>query len=145
MDATPYIDIRLFSTADRVRHGWPLDSRFVEEFWLPILGPSSVALLRWTARHADELTRYQRMPLAELASAIGLGCGVGRHSPICRTLERLTRFDAARWDTNPGTDIPKLSVYSHLLPVPRRLVAQLPPALQTEHARALAALAAASA
>ena len=38
MDATPHIAIRLFTTADRVRHGWRLDSRFIEEFWLPILG-----------------------------------------------------------------------------------------------------------
>ena len=143
MDATPHIAIRLFSTADRVRHGWTLDSRFIEEFWLPILGPSSVVLLRWVARHADELTRYQHVPLAKLASAIGLGCGVGRHSPICRTLERLTRFDAARWNTVPDTDSPHLSVYSHLLPVPRRLLAQLPPGMQADHARALAALASA--
>ena len=144
MDATPHIDIRLFTTAERVRHGWPIGSRFVEEFWLPILRPSSVVLLRRVAHHAGGLVRYQRLPLAELASAIGLGCGVDRHSPICRTLERLTRFDAARWDTTPGTDTPQLSIYSHLLPVPRRLVAQLSPALQAEHGRVVAALAAAS-
>ena len=144
MDATPHVAIRLVATAERARHGWPIDSRFVEEFWLPVLGPSSVVLLRWVARHADELARYQLMPLVELASVIGLGTSVGRHSPICRTLERLARFDAARRDTAPNADTPELSVYSHLLPVHRRLATQLPPALQADHQRAVSALAAAS-
>jgi hypothetical protein len=145
MDTTPHIAIRLVTTAERARHGWPLDSCFVEQFWLPILGPSSIALLRWLARHADDLTRYHHLPLTELASTIGLGSAVGRHSPIRRTLERLTRFDAARWDTTPDADTPELSVYSHLLPVPRRLATQLPTASQNDHDRAVSALAAASA
>ena len=144
MDATPHVAIRLVTTAERARHGWPIDSRFVEEFWLPVLGPSSVVLLRWVARHADELTRYQLMPLVELASVIGLGTSVGRHSPICRTLERLARFDAARRDTAPTANTPQLTVHSHLLPLPHRLATQLPPAVQADHQRAVSALAAAS-
>ena len=43
MDATPHIAIRLFTTADRLRHGWPLDSRFIEEFWLSILAARLLA------------------------------------------------------------------------------------------------------
>ncbi len=84
MDAIQHIAIRLLTTPERVRHGWPLDARPFEG--LPILGPSSVVMLRWVARHADELIRYQRTPLAELAadpfadnhSPVGLSCRISR-------------------------------------------------------------------
>lgn len=139
MDTTPLVSVRLVETADRVARGWPIGSSYVEEFWLPIMGPSSVAALRWLDRRANEFQRSNIMDLAELATAIGLGATTSRHSPIVRTLERLVRFDAARTDTTDAA-MPQLSVYTHLFAVPTRLVARLPHRLQTTHSRAITAL-----
>ena len=55
MDATPHIAIPLFTTTDRVRHGWPLDSRFIEEFWLPIL-EVNLDIVPDCDRHAIQVT-----------------------------------------------------------------------------------------
>ncbi|MFN0091578.1 MAG: hypothetical protein ACKVWR_15120 [Acidimicrobiales bacterium] len=140
MDTTPHVSLRLIETADRLAHGWPIGSSFVEEFWLPVMGPSCVAVLRWIDRRADHLGRATTVDLAELALAIGLGASTSKHSPIVRTLDRLVRFDAARIDTIDGA-APVLSVFTHLLAVPARLVARLPYRLQVEHRRAVTALA----
>ena len=42
--------LKVAANADRQARGWPLDSPHIERFWLPILGPTSTALLRWCAR-----------------------------------------------------------------------------------------------
>lgn len=138
MDTTPQASLRLITTADRLERGWPIGSSFIEEFWLPVLGPSCVAVLRWVDRRADRFPRATAVDLAELAQAIGLGASTSRHSPIGRTLDRLVRFNAARIDTID--DAPVLSVYTHLLPLPAPLVARLAYRLQIEHRRAVTAL-----
>jgi len=143
MDTTPQVSLRLIETADRLAHGWPLGSSFVEEFWLPVMGPSSVAVLRWLDRRAEQYQRATTVDLAELALAIGLGASTSKHSPIVRTLDRLMRFDAARIDAIDDA-APVLSVFTHLLTVPARLVARLPYGVQVEHRRAVTALAGAA-
>ena len=55
MDATPHIAIPLFTTTERVRHGWPLDSRIIEEFWLPIL-EVNLDIVPDCDRHAIQVT-----------------------------------------------------------------------------------------
>ncbi len=140
MDTTPQLSLRLVETADRLTHGWPIGSSFVEEFWLPVMGPSAVAVLRWIDRRADQFGRATTVDLAELALAIGLGAATSKHSPIVRTMDRLVRFDAARIDAIDN-DVPVLSVFTHLFAVPVRLVARLPYRVQVEHRRAVTALA----
>jgi hypothetical protein len=104
------------------------------------VGPSCVAVLRWLDRRADQHQRATTVDLAELALAIGLGASTSKHSPIVRTLDRLERFDAARIDVIDDA-VPVLSVFTHLLAVPARLVARLPYRIQVEHRRAVTALA----
>ena len=140
MDTNPQVSLRLLETADRLAHGWPIGSSFVEEFWLPVMGPSAIAVLRWIDRRADQFGRATTVELAELAMAIGLGALTSKHSPIVRTLDRLVRFGAARVDTIDGA-VPVLSVHTRLYAVPARLVARLPYRLQVEHRRAVIALA----
>ena len=140
MDTTPLVSVRLVETADRVSHGWPIGSTFVEEFWLPILGPSSVALLRRFDRHADSYRRATSINLAEVAVSIGLGDSITKHSPIIRTLDRLVRFDAARW-ADRDDQVGELVIYTHLFAVPTRLLSQLPERLRADHHRAVAAVA----
>ena len=100
MDTAPHVSLRLIQTADRLAHGWPIGSSFVEEFWLPVMGPSAVAVLRWIDRRADQFGRATTVDLAELALAIGLGASTSRHSPIVRALDRLVRFEAGRASTS---------------------------------------------
>ena len=144
MDTTPLVTVRLVEAADRNAVGWLIGSEFVEEFWLPILGPSSIALLRWLHRDGGEFRRARTLPLVELAAPIGLGTSTGRHSPVFRTLDRLARFNAARWKTPADAAVPALGVSTHLYPLPRQYADRLPEAMQVEHRRVLNALAHAS-
>ena len=74
-------------------------SAYVEHFWLGILGPSTVWLLR---RLADGLEREPDgfvLDLPDTARALGVGMRGGRQSPFMRSLERVCRFGAARWQS----------------------------------------------
>src|SRR5437764_3571118 len=74
--------------------GFPLDHPYLEQCWTPVVGPSSVLLLRhcaWLWRDAMPL----RIPVEALAAELGLGKGTSRNSPIWRTIDRLVRFGFA--------------------------------------------------
>lgn len=65
----------------------PISSDYVDRFWLPVVGPSSVALLRWMDRErpASVLVSY-------LPEEIGLTKSTGKNSPIWRTINRMLMF-----------------------------------------------------
>ena len=102
------------------RAGFPLDHPYLEQCWSPILGPSSVLLLRHTA----QLWRDQspaHVDSADLAQQIGLGKGTGTHSPLGHTVNRLVRFRFAEWAA-PGV----LDVYTEVRPIRDRDLRRLP-------------------
>jgi hypothetical protein len=103
-------------------------SPYVERFWLAILGPSTVWLLRRLADGLDQRPEGFRLDLEETAHAIGVGMRGGRSSPFLRSVERSCRFGAARL---VGHDV--LAVRRKLPPLRQGQVAKLPPALQREH------------
>jgi hypothetical protein len=78
-------------------HGFPVNSPYTETVILPILGPATTFCLRrlgtWVAAEPDGVT----VDTVRLASDLGLGHGVSRHSPMGRTLDRLCRFGMAKW------------------------------------------------
>lgn len=93
---------------------------YVEMFWLPILGPSSVLAVR---RFADLLTNEPggaRIDLVEFGSSLGIGTGTGRHTQINRTLGRLIDFGIARFSED------HLEVHTTLPSVPSGLRRRLP-------------------
>jgi hypothetical protein len=103
-------------------------SAYVEHFWLGILGPSTVWLLR---RLADGLEREPDgfvLDLPETARALGVGMRGGRQSPFIRSLERVCRFGAARWQSPT-----ELAVRRRLPPLTRAQLERLPDAIQAEH------------
>jgi len=103
-------------------------SAYVEKFWLPILGPSSVWLLR---RLADGLDRHPEgfeLDLAMTAQSLGVGMRGGRNAPLLRTFERCCRFGAARMH---GTSA--ISVRRRLAPLTRTQTERLPESLRSEH------------
>lgn len=102
------------------RAGFPLDHPYVEHCWAPVVGPTSVVLLRratWLWRTDTSIGVRSE----ELARSLGLGAGTARNSPMARTLDRVVRFRLADW-SQPG----ELDVYTEVPPVPERHLARVP-------------------
>lgn len=110
--------------------GFEVRSEYVERFWLGIIGPSTVLLLRRFARGLDEHPDGFRVPVVDTAKALGLGAGTGRNAPIMRTIDRACTFGLARL-TAPHD----VAVRSHLPELHRRQLDRLPIALQRTHQR----------
>src|SRR2546423_10013711 len=91
---TPVSDSPAFPTDVLTIRPWPdpvIDalgfdprSRYVEQFWLGILGPSTTWLLRRLAAGLEAEPSGFDLQLAETARALGLGAHGGRHSPFVR-------------------------------------------------------------
>ena len=111
--------------------GFPLDHPYLEHCWTPVLGPSSVLLLRRCAWLWREATPF-RIPTEELAGQLGLGRGRGRSSPVWHTMERVVRFRFAAL-ASPG----ELHVYTEVPPVSARQLEGLPGWCRAEHERLL--------
>lgn len=128
--------LRLVAWEDPVleRIGLAARSRYVEEFWLPVLGPSACLLLRRAADLLAAAPGGVTVPAEELARALGLGGVAGRHAPFPRAIARCVRFGMAR---RPDPDT--VAFRRVVGPLPLRLVARLPPTLQTRHEQWLAA------
>ena len=71
-----------------------LDPRgaYVEEFWLPVAGPSACWLLRRLADGLDEHPDGFVIHVEEMSKSLGLGGTVGRHAPFSRALARCAHF-----------------------------------------------------
>lgn len=105
-------------------------SRYVEEFWLGILGPSATWLMRRLVAGLEEAPGGFELDLADEARRLGVGHRGGRHSPFARTLARCVTFGMAR-PTAPLV----LQVRRRLPPLNRRQVLRLSPSLQNAHQR----------
>ena len=115
------------------RAGFPLDHPYIEQCWTPVLGPSSVLLLRrmpWLWREATPA----QVDIGELGAQLGLGRGDGRHSPIGRTMERIVRFRFANWSA-PGA----LDVFTEVAPLPQRHLDRVPRWCVDRHEQLLSA------
>jgi hypothetical protein len=108
--------------------GFDPRSDYVERFWLGILGPSTLLLLRRLAAGLDEHPAGFPLPLADTARELGLGHMGGRNNPFVRALGRLCQFDMAQ----PGGE-GVLAVRRRVPPLNRRQVVHLPDGLQRAH------------
>ena len=116
---TPWPDPVLDATGHDPR------SRYAETYWLPVLGPTALLLLRHLATRFDDQPGSITLAVAPTSQALGLGQRDGSASPVLRTLNRLEQFELAVSDGR-GT----VAVRRHLPPVPRRLAKRLPADLQ---------------
>lgn len=105
-------------------------SHYVEQFWLPVLGPSTTWLVRRLAAGFDESPEGFELPLAETAHSLGLGDRAGRNSPFLRSINRTIQFGVAR-----ATGEVELSVRRRLPPLARRQLAHVSPSLASAHDR----------
>ena len=103
-------------------------SAYVERFWLPVLGPSTVWFLRRVADQLDQQPEGFELDLVETARSLGVGMRGGRNSPMLKTVERSCRFGAARMHGPTG-----IAVRRRLAPLTRAQVERLPEPLQQEH------------
>ena len=117
----PHIDPR---PAD----GFPLLHPYLEQVWLPILGPSAVLVLRNLGRHfGADLNPYEA-DLDRVAVEVGLGVGDGRHAPIRKVINRLIRYHHAAY-INPT----RIEIHALTRPVNERGLDKLPAAARHAH------------
>lgn len=109
-------------------HGVDPRGDYVERFWLGVVGPSVVFLLRRLARGFDEHPAGFTVSLADTARAIGLSGSVARNSPISRTIDRACLFGLMRRD---GEDC--LEVRTQLPRLTARQLRRLPLAVRNSH------------
>ncbi len=117
--------------------GWDLNHPYLETFWLPVIGPTSTLLLRYVGRHVRS-SNYTVFDTSDVALCLGVGAGIGRHSPIVKTVQRLARFDLARVDSVEDDPNLRLTVDSHVPPVPPGFQRKWPEHLRVLHSRAVA-------
>jgi len=103
-------------------------SVYVEQFWLGILGPSTVWLLRHCASRLEASPEGFELSLADVAGALGLGHRGGRNSPLARSITRACRFGAAR-----AAGEGELQVRRRIAPLNRGQVEHLPEYLRERH------------
>jgi hypothetical protein len=102
------------------------DDAYVDDLWLPVLGPAS-----WvTWRHLARLLRQPgtaTVTLADLAAATGLGTRQGKQAPINRALRRLEAFKLAQCGFGG------IAVRAKLPDITDRQLARLTPTIQALH------------
>ena len=74
--------------------GFPTLSRYVEWYWLPILGPTALLALRRLASAFEWYSNGYEAHVEELASSLGLTYTDGTHNPFTRAVSRLMYFGA---------------------------------------------------
>ncbi|MGD0881171.1 MAG: hypothetical protein ABSB09_06350 [Acidimicrobiales bacterium] len=111
-------------------HGLHPCSRYVELYWLGVIGPSTTWLLRRLSYGLEVHGEGYDLHLPETARALGLGDKMGKNSPFRRALARLVTFELAR-PQGPG----ELAVRAHIPPLPLRHLSRLPESLQRSHRR----------
>lgn len=109
------------------RAGFPLDHPYLEQCYLPALGPTAIALLR----KAHRLTQHQnptRLPFDELAASLGIN-----GESLRNTIQRLKGYRFA--PTQDGWW--KLTVFDRCPPLSQRLLDKVPPSARAAHERLL--------
>ena len=103
-------------------------SAYAERFWLGVVGPSTLLLLRRFARGLEEQPAGFRVSLADTARALGLGTGTGRQGPLQRTIDRACTFGLAR-----QISASELHVRTHLPTLNSRQLGRLPTVVRRSH------------
>lgn len=127
-DPTIAVEVWADPVVDRLGHD--PRSAYVERFWLPVMGPSTIWFLRHVADALDRSPDGFTLDLLDTARSLGVGMRGGRNSPMVRTIDRSCRFGAARVQ-GPAT----IAVRRRLAPLTRAQAERLPDALRTEHER----------
>lgn len=110
------------------RHGLDPRGDYAERFWLPVIGPTTLWLLRRLAVDLEQCPDGLSAELHDLSLQLGLGPSTARHSVVVRTVERLCMFRLGF-----QVDRDEIAVRRKVPPLTQGQVARLPMALQREH------------
>lgn len=118
------LEDRLLDTAGHDVRGW-----YVEAFWLPVLGPTAVALLRRLADGLDRRPDGFRIAFGDLGASLGLGDRPpANNAPLTRALRRLESFRFAEAHAD-GTVL----VRTHVAPIHAKHARRLPTVVRAAH------------
>lgn len=125
-------ELRIEAWPDHVTAEFGHDARsaYVERFWLSIIGPSALWLLRTFAYGFDHAPDGYQLDVHNVARALGLGDRIGRHSPVQRAVDRLCHFELAH--VRGGVT---LMVRRDVPWLDDRKICRLPSPLRVEHAQ----------
>jgi hypothetical protein len=113
---------------------------YLERRWLPVVGPSTVALVR----HVADLTAESgeaHIPMGELSRLLGLGrVGdiPGRNDKLVRTIVRAEQFGLG-FTSLGGAEGATFGIHDHVAMVPARLLERLPEVAWQRHVAAVEA------
>jgi len=110
------------------RLGFDPRSVYVEQFWLPILGPTAVWFLRRVASELDVAEDGFVVAREEMSRSLGLGARMGKNAPFSRAVTRCISFQMAR---RHGPHA--LAVRRNLPPLAQRNLIRLTSKLQRAH------------
>jgi hypothetical protein len=132
IDRSDVPTLRVVAWVDPVAdpHGLHPCSRYVELYWLPVVGPSTTWLLRRLSYGLEVHGDGFDLDLVETARSLGLGDRMGKNSPFRKAIVRLSTFELARPHGQDG-----LAVRTVVPPLPLRHLTRLPQHLQVSHRR----------
>ena len=108
--------------------GFDPRSRYVEVFWLGVLGPTATWLLRRLVAGLERSPDGYELDLHATAQAMGLSYTTGRSSPFSKALQRCVMFGLAH-PIDGG-----LAVRRRVPPISFRHLRRMPASVQTAHA-----------
>jgi hypothetical protein len=112
----------ILDTCGHEAHG-----KYVELFWLGVLGPSATWLYRRMVSGLDEYPDGYIIDLDETAAALGLAFTPGKHSPFSRAMQRTLFFGLAHQSSDG------LQVRRKVPPLTRRQLDRMPEHLKVAH------------
>ncbi|MEM9035764.1 MAG: hypothetical protein AAGA99_18525 [Actinomycetota bacterium] len=107
-------------------------SRYVERFWLGILGPATTLFIRRAATELDRAPNGWWMDVEATARSLGL-VSTSKHAPFQRALGRACTFGHAK-----ALDPSMIAVRPRVRELTTNQLSRLPEELQREHARVTA-------
>lgn len=107
--------------------GFDPRSRYVELFWLGVLGPTATWLIRRLVAGLEQSPNGYELDLHATARAMGLGYTAGRASPFSKALQRCVMFGLAH-PVDSG-----LAVRRRIPPITMRHLQRMPEQLQAAH------------
>ena len=108
--------------------GFDPRSRYVEVFWLGVLGPTATWLIRRLVAGLERSPDGYELDLQATARAMGLSYTSGRSSPFSKALQRCVMFGLAH-PIDGG-----LAVRRRIPPISFRPLRRMPESVQAEHA-----------
>ncbi|WP_419926277.1 hypothetical protein [Candidatus Poriferisocius sp.] len=102
-------------------------SRYVEQYWLGVIGPTAAWLMRYVAYEFDDSPDGFELPVNDIALQLGISPKAGPRGGLYRTMDRLVMFRLA------AEGHASFAVRRRLPPLNNAQLRRLPQHLQRSH------------